>query len=349
MSRLKSRGLVALLAVMLVMAWLVVNGLLSEGRSFGHAVEAAATFNTLSLSLFIEAVPFLLLGTLASGLVEVYVGGDFMRRWVPCDPMRGVLVGAVLGLFLPVGECGVVPLTRRLLRKGLPLPAAIAFMLAAPVVNPIVIAGTLAAFGLGQVLALRLGLTLLIAVVTGLIFARTRQPERWLMPSAWPVVAGASGLPGCTALPAPPTLSPHDRGPALRRAAAIAVDEFFELGALLVAGALLAAGLQTQLPQAALPALASGPVTSAVAMLMLAVSLSVGSLVDAFVALPLASQMMTGSLLAFLVFGPMVDLKSTLLYLSVFRRRTVAGLVLAALLMNFVIAVAINAVTAGLR
>jgi uncharacterized membrane protein YraQ (UPF0718 family) len=78
-------------------------------------------------------------------------------------------------------------------------------------------------------------------------------------------------------------------------------------------------------------------------------SLSVGSLVDAFVALPLASQMMTGSLVAFLVFGPMVDLKSTLLYLSVFRRRTVAGLVLAALLMNFVIAVAINAVTAGLR
>jgi uncharacterized protein len=337
MSRLKSRGLVAVLAVASVLAWLGLNLLAGAGGALSRAVDAAATFTTIFLGIFIEAAAFLLLGTLASGLVEVYIGYEQIHRWVPRDPVRGVLVGAVLGFFFPVCECGVVPLTRRLFHKGLPLSTGITFLLAAPVLNPIVIASTIAAFGVGRVLFLRIGLTLLIATVTGLSFALERRPERLLRPAAFAPMAGASGL------AAPAALRPRrDTRADLHWALTIAVDEFFEMGVFLVAGALLAALMQTLVPQYALLALGTGPVISVVAMLALAVILSICSTVDAFIALSFAGTFTTGSLLAFLVFGPMVDLKSTLMYLGVFRRRAVARLVLVPLVMSLVIAVLIN-------
>jgi uncharacterized protein len=289
------------------------------------------------LGIFIEAAAFLLLGTLASGLVEVYVGYDQVHRWVPRDPVRGVLAGAMLGLLFPVCECGVVPLTRRLFHKGLPLSTGIAFLLAAPVFNPIVVASTIAAFGVGRVLFLRLGLTLLIAALTGLIFAVERRPERLLRPAALAPMTGASGLAAPAALQ-----TRRDWRADLRRALTIAVDEFFEMGAFMVAGALLAALMQTLVPQSALLSLGSGPVISVLILIALAVILSICSTVDAFIALSFAGTFTTGSLVAFLVFGPMVDVKSTLMFLGVFRRRTVAYLILLPLLMNIVVAVFIN-------
>lgn len=343
MSRLKSRSLVVVLAVAAVLAWLALQGMLAAGGALAGAADAAATFTTIFLGIFIEAAAFLLLGTLASGLVEVYIGYDLISRYVPRDPVRGVLMGALLGLFFPVCECGVVPLTRRLFHKGLPLPVGIAFLLAAPVFNPIVIASTIAAFGVGRVLFLRLGLTLLIATVTGLVFAAERRPERLLRPSAWAPVAGASGAPHrAAAFAEPGPLPRRDWRPDLGRALTIAVDEFFEMGAFLVAGALLAALMQTLVPQNALLALGAGPVISVITLIALAVILSICSTVDAFIALSFAGTFTTGSLLAFLVFGPMVDIKSTLMFLGVFRRRTVAYLILLPLLMNIVSAVFIN-------
>jgi uncharacterized membrane protein YraQ (UPF0718 family) len=91
----------------------------------------------------------------------------------------------LLGLFFPVCECGVVPLTRRLFKKGLPLSVGVTFLLAAPVMNPIVIASTAAAFGIGPMLFLRLGLSLLIAIITGLIFAAQKRPEKLLNATVW--------------------------------------------------------------------------------------------------------------------------------------------------------------------
>jgi uncharacterized membrane protein YraQ (UPF0718 family) len=127
-------------------------------------------FATVFLGIFVEAVPYLLLGTLASGLVEVFLDRDQMSKWVSGRPVASAVSGALMGMIFPVCECGVVPLTRRLFHKGLPLSAGISFLLAAPVLNPIVIFSTAAAFGWGQMLFWRMGLSLLIAVVTGLIF-----------------------------------------------------------------------------------------------------------------------------------------------------------------------------------
>ena len=120
-------------------------------RTCMPVLNTVQTFVTIFLGIFIEAVPFLLLGTLASGLVEVLVRRDQLTRLIPGTPVLASLAGVALGLAFPVCECGAVPLTRRLFQKGLPLSAGVAFLLAAPVVNPIVIASTWAAFGSGVI------------------------------------------------------------------------------------------------------------------------------------------------------------------------------------------------------
>jgi uncharacterized membrane protein YraQ (UPF0718 family) len=343
MSRWRPALLVAGLALASAAVWASLATLGAPGGPLAGLTDRAATFTTIFLGIFIEAAPFLLLGTLASGLVEVYVNQDQIHRFMPRDPIRGALAGALLGLLFPVCECGVVPLTRRLFRKGLPLSVGVTFLLAAPVFNPIVIASTLAAFGVGAIFWLRLGLTLLIAMATGLVFAVERRPHRLLQPDAWAPLAGASGLPGApeqaSAGLAPPAIGWRA---GLARALTIAVDEFFEMGRYLIVGALLAALLQAIVPQAALLGLGTGPVISVVTLIALAVLLSICSTVDAFIALSFAGLFTTGSLLAFLVFGPMVDIKSTLMFLGLFRRRTVLYLVLLPLMMTLVLSVAIN-------
>src|ERR1700674_2541199 len=110
------------------------------------------TFSTRFLGIFIEALSFLLLGTLISGLIGVFVNKEDMTRLVPRNVIAATLVGSVLGFLFPVCECGVVPVTRRLYQKGLPVSVGITFLLAAPVMNPIVIASTYAAFGFGPIL-----------------------------------------------------------------------------------------------------------------------------------------------------------------------------------------------------
>lgn len=281
-------------------------------------------FATVFLGIFVEAVPYLLLGTLASGLVEVFLDREQMSRWVSGRPAAAAVSGALMGMVFPVCECGVVPLTRRLFHKGLPLSAGVSFLLAAPVLNPIVILSTAAAFGWGEMLFWRVGLSLVIAVVTGLLFSVEKDAGNVLRPSL--------------------TLA-HDHDHAhemaqasfsekVRKALLITADEFFEMGRYLVIGSMLAAALQTFISQSVLLAVGSGPLLSVLVMLGLAILLSICSTVDAFVALGFVGTFSFGSVLSFLVFGPMVDIKSVLMYLQVFKRRSVIYIVAIPFLMS---------------
>jgi uncharacterized membrane protein YraQ (UPF0718 family) len=309
---------------------------------WGGLVKRLPIFATIFLGIFIEAVPFLLLGTLASGIVEVFLKQDTLSRLMPTRAIPATLAGAMMGLFFPVCECGVVPLVRRLFRKGLPLPAGISFLLAAPVLNPIVILSTAAAFGWGRVLFWRFVLTLVIAVITGLIFAVEKNPL---------VILRSPGLISAETTQPEANPEPHDHDHnmpdastwmKIRQVLMIAVDEFFEMGRYLVIGSALAAAMQAIIPQSLLLSVGSGPVISVLIMLLLAVILSICSTVDAFIALGFAGSFSPGAIMAFLVFGPMVDIKSTLMYTNVFRIRVVFYLILLPLLMSFLAGVIIN-------
>ena len=293
--------------------------------------DLLSQFTSVFLGIFIEAVPFLLLGTLASGLVEVFFEREELAQIVPHQPFLAALAGSLLGLFLPVCECGVVPLTRRLFQKGVPSALGISFLLAAPVINPVVIASTYAAFGFSPVFWGRLALSLGVALITGLVFSL--QPDvNQILRDPLPVQLDATTL--TVSLGDPAVVVPF--GQRLRRVVVIAGDEFFEMGRYLVIGAMMAALLQTFVPQQFLASLGRGPVLSVVVMAAIAVLLSVCSTVDAFIALAFIGQFSTGALLSFLVYGPMVDIKSTWMFTRVFRRRGVVYLVFLPLLLTLV-------------
>ena len=290
--------------------------------------DPLSTFTTIFLGIFIEAAPFLLLGTLASGFVEVFFDKDSLARIIPRNRVGGAIVGSLLGLFFPVCECGVVPLTRRLMKKGMPLSAGVTFLMAAPAFNPIVIASTAAAFGVGRVLFLRMLLTAIIAIITGLIFSMQKNPQELLLPIEMDIHQE------------PQIVAPLMER--VRQALIIASDEFFEMGRYMIFGIVIAAGMQTLVPQTWMLSVASGPVISVLALMALAIVLSICSTVDAFIALSFVGTFTTGSILAFLVFGPMVDIKSAIMFMGVFRKRGVTYLVLLPFVLTVLATVFIN-------
>ena len=213
-----------------------------------------------------------------------------------------VPAAAAAGFAMPVCECGSVPVARRLILRGLSPSAGIAFMLAAPILNPIVLASTWVAYGAAgkaaEMTAARAGLGLLVAVLAGTMIGRGRAPIVRDREERVDQHAHTGGF------------VEH------------LVDDFVFMGRFLVLGAAVAALLQTVVPQDALSAVADRPVLGALALMALAAALSLCSEADAFVAVSFTAFPL-GSQLAFLVLGPVVDAKLAVLYGATFRRRFV--------------------------
>ena len=281
----------------------------------GHPV--VQSFVVVFTSIVVEALPFILLGALVAAGIEVFVPQDAFDR-VARFPLGLQLPAAALGGFaFPVCECGSVPVARRLIARGMHPASGLAFMLAAPILNPIVLASTVIAYrGLGlsfQMAAGRVLLGLALAVVAG-----------WAL-------GGDSAAELLKERPGEPPPAPYRsamRAPA--RSAAFAdhlAADFFFMGSFVVAGAALAAALQTVIPQSLVAGLARTPVVGSLALMGIAFVLSLCSEADAFVAVSL-TQFPIGAQLAFLVFGPAVDAKLALLYSASFRRRFVGRLLI---------------------
>jgi uncharacterized membrane protein YraQ (UPF0718 family) len=319
-----------------ILALVVAGGLLaisiSAGRDPGTVVSI---FATRFLGIFIEAAPFLLLGVMVSGLIDAYVTPDDIARLVPKNPVLATVAGAFLGFAFPVCECGVVPVVRKLFTKGLPMWVGVTFLLAAPVINPIVLASTFVAFGATPVFFGRFLGTIIVAICVGLVFALGSRPQDVLRPVALMPLRGGDGQ---VALGVPRRTLLMGLGDALRSAN----REFFDMSRYLVIGTALAAAMQTFVPQDVLVALGRGPVVSVVVMQVLAFVLSVCSTVDSFLALAFVGTFTSGSIITFLVFGPMIDIKSMLMFLGVFKRRTVLYLIVLPFLMSLIIGVWLN-------
>ena len=325
---------------------------------------------TLFLSLLVEAVPFLLLGVLFSGLLLFFVDERQLVKLLPKNPFLGALAGSCAGFLFPVCECGNVPVARRLLMQGAPSPVAIGFLLAAPTINPIVIWATWTAFrDQPEIVFLRVGCSLAIATLIGWVFSAQADLRPLLQPAV------ARSIPDRRREPPSETSSllqsgtfwigqPNQTGRVdaseLQAGLAAAttagkpiayklnlllentVQEFRELGSVLVLGSAIAALLQVFVPRDWILSLGQSPITSILAMLLLAAIVSICSTVDSFFALSFASTFTSGSLLAFLVFGPMIDLKGIGLMLSIFKARAIFYLFALAAQMTFLCALFVN-------
>ncbi|RAP78359.1 permease [Paenibacillus montanisoli] len=276
--------------------------------------------NTIFLSMIMEAIPFILLGVMISGLIQTFLSERWIARMLPQNRYVSSLLGCGVGLFFPACECGIVPITKRLLRKGVPLHAGIAFMLTGPIINPIVLFSTYIAFGNDwRMVLVRAGMAIVVAYATAIAvsFLYPKLPLRQAeLASA--EIAAASDL----SVPAQASLKRRLYDVMLH-----AIDEFFSVGKYLVLGAFIAASMQTFIPTSALMNLGHTPVTASLVMIGLAFIMSLCSEADAFIASSFRGTFSIGSLSAFLVFGPMIDIKNTLMLLAVFRGKFVIVLI----------------------
>ena len=331
---------------------------------------------TLFLSLLVEAVPFLIVGVTFSSLLLFFVDERQLIGILPKNALLGALAGSLIGVLFPVCECGNVPVARRLLVQGAPTAVSIGFLLAAPTVNPVVFWATWVAFrDQPEILVLRVGATLLIATIVGWVFSRqtdigpflqdtvarsrfrdrTQSSNKLGTENISPLLQGGTFLQGAgpdnellqldTPVAQRLVASPVQAQPGASKLQLVIdniVRELRELGSVLVLGSAVAATVQVAVPREMILGLGQGMVSSILTMMLLAAVVSICSTVDSFFALSFASTFTSGSLLAFLIFGPMIDLKNIGLLLTVFKGRAVFYLFGLASLMSFAVALAVN-------
>ncbi len=278
------------------------------------ASQSFLQLNSIFISILIEAIPFVLIGVFISGLIQMFVTEEMMAKIIPQNRFLAVLSGTFAGVLFPACECGIVPIARRLLLKGVPLHAAVAFMLTAPIINPIVLFSTFIAFAnKWDVVFYRGGLAIAVSLIVGLIisyqFKGNQLIENGTRGHHHHTHANQSFL--------------QKLGGTLRHA----VDEFFSVGKYLIIGAFVAAAMQTYIKTSTLLAIGQNDVSSSLVMMGLSFVLSLCSEVDAFIASSFSSTFSLGSLIAFLVFGAMVDIKNLLMMLGIFKKRFVFVLV----------------------
>jgi uncharacterized membrane protein YraQ (UPF0718 family) len=273
---------------------------------FGHPMQIAWLRNLLIVfgSLLIEAMPFVALGAVVSATIEVFVPASSFAKLAALPRAVQIPAAALAGVAFPVCECGSVPVARRLARKGLSPAAAVTFMLAAPIVNPVVIASTFVAYRGRDSQWLMVGgrfvLGMLVAMCVG-----------WVI---------GSRKPGELLKAATVTDEPDDRDESRgRRFITHLSGDLVFMARFLIVGAFIAATIQTFVPASIANHLASLPVLSLLAMMALAFFLSLCSESDAFVAASFTAFGPSAQL-AFLVFGPMIDLKLGALYVGTYSK-----------------------------
>ena len=298
-----------------------------------QSLEKISTAWAIFQGLLLEAIPFLLLGVAIAGLARWLVPQNAWVQRLPKNPLLAPITGALMGFALPACECGNVPVARRLLASGAPMGTAFGFLFAAPVLNPIVLASTWAAFPdqpwllvarpLGAfVIAVLLSLLLVQLPETQLLEHALLSERRMSQPlSTVGLLERSGGLVGDPIRELTPTQATRLRASDVLEQSS---REFLDLLALLVLGCLIAALVQTWLPRSWLLAVGGAPTGSILALMLLAVVVSVCSSVDAFLALGFAAQVTPGALLAFLLLGPVVDLKLVGLFTVLMRPRAIA-------------------------
>ncbi|WP_151483261.1 permease [Streptomyces albicerus] len=300
-ARVAARALVyAVVGGVALITIATVGSVLGPMLALDIATPAMAAWWTVFTAIAVQGMPFLLLGTVVSAAIGAFVPERVFKRVLPKNPALAVPVAGAAGVVLPGCECASVPVADSLMRRGVAPAAALAFLLSAPAINPVVLVATSIAFpGNPAMVGARLVASLAAAVVMGWLWVRFGR-EEWL-PARRTGGAGAAGLGGW---------------PGFRDGLQ---HDFLHAGGFLVVGAAAAATFNILVPRSVLDLFTDSPWLSVLLLAVLAVVLCVCSEADAFVAASLTGFSPTARL-AFMVVGPMVDLKLIALQAGTFGR-----------------------------
>lgn len=311
-------------------------------------------FTIVFLSIILEAIPFVMIGTFISSIIKIFVSEKTIARIIPKSRFVGLVAASLMGLIFPVCECAIVPIMRRLIKKGVPVYIAVTFMLAVPIVNPVVLASTYYAFS-GEVymVFLRGFLGLTSAILIGHIVGITQNDNPLKNNTSHKhIECGCShehnhhqhshDSCGCG----------HDHHSVSSGKGSIfskVIDiiehtslELYDVGKFLIIGAFLSALMQTFLSRSYILSIGQGKVSSTIVMMVLAFVLSLCSEADAFIARTFVGQFTTGSIVGFLILGPMIDIKNTLMLSGSFKIKFVVKLIAIISLVCFTMAILVN-------
>lgn len=296
------------------------------GAALGDGVRDGIT---LAISVVIESLPFVFLGIVLSIAVQLLLPADFLVRRLPATPWLRRATLSLLGVLLPVCECGNMPLARGLMLRGMSVGESMTFLLAAPILNPVTIIVTYQAFGWEDgILAWRIAGGFLIANLVGWMLSRHPDPQRMLTPGFQAVCAHDHD---------------HDRDPKPRRAVRMFIDETSAMLPALFVGSAIAGAIQIAVSRDVLVSLGQDAIWSVFALMLLAFVISICSNVDAFFILAFGSTFLPGAIIAFLLFGPMIDIKMLALMRTTFTARTLVHVSLVVALSAAAIGLGVNA------
>ncbi|AUP11092.1 Membrane protein [Streptococcus agalactiae] len=274
---------------------------------FNQLPDSVLQWFAIFISIIIEALPFVLLGTILSGIIEVFITPDIVNKFLPKNKFLKVLFGTFVGFVFPSCECGIIPIINRFLEKKVPSYTAVPFLATAPIINPIVLFATYSAFGNSiRFLILRFVGATIVAIALGVMLAFLVD-DNILKEDAKPTHF-------------------HDHSDKkwyqkIFLALAHAIDEFFDTGRYLVFGTLIASAMQIYLPTRVLTTIGHSPITAILVMMLLPFILSLCSEADAFIGASLLSTFGIAPVMAFLLIGPMIDIKNLMMMVNSFKTR----------------------------
>jgi uncharacterized protein len=340
----------------------------------------------LFLGILLEALPFVMLGSVIASVISFFVSDNLLYRLIPKNRIGGLLAASLLGIVFPVCDCTVIPIMRRLIKKGLPPSLAVTFMCAVPIVNPAVIASTFWAFTTEpRMIWLRLIVGMWTAIAAGFVIGKLTRESNPLLDDKENINAVAISGCSCGGHSHDPTInsvhqtrsSPdahsadenngcicgnHECQPAhsgnISRWRKITSKinpflihtkgEFIDSAALIVIGAFLSAVMQMLVPRTIMYPLSTSPVSSVGVMMVFTYLISLCSNADAFVAKSFYGLFTTGSVVAFMTFGQMIDLKNTIVLIGFFKKRFIVITITVIAIVCFSWGLAINVLGRGL-
>ncbi|MBO6145204.1 MAG: permease [Bacilli bacterium] len=280
-------------------------------------------------SIFFESLPFLLLGALISSIIETFISNERLSKMIPKNKVLGSIVGVFLGFFLPACDCAVIPVSKRLLKKDVPINVAVSFMLASPIINPVVLLSTYYAFYKTEPkifwyrLIFGIVISLIIGIIMGIIFNKKKV-----------VVNNIDEYCEC---------EHHHKVKNVKDAIIHIVkhtcEDLFEVVKYLMFGSLIASVVQVLLPRDVLTMFNNNPVLSIFTLLLFAYLISLCSTSDSFVGKSLLSTFSQSSIIAYLLLGPMIDIKNTIVLLGNYKKNFVVTLISLIFIVIFIFSV----------
>lgn len=280
------------------------------------------------LSIFLESLPFILLGSLISSIIEVFISNDKIAKLIPKNKILGSIVGVLLGFFIPACDCAVIPVSKRLLKKKVPINVAVSFMLASPIINPIVLLSTYTAFYKSNPeifwyrLIFGISISLIIGIILGVIFKDKD------------ITINNSDENHCDCCK-------HHTNNKLINVINHTMLDMYDVLKYLMLGAFITAIFQTIIPRGVITVFNNNQILSIITMMIFAYLISLCSTSDSFVGKSLLSQFSTTSVLAYLLVGPMIDIKNTFVLLGNYNKKFVYTLISLIFIIIFIFSIGV--------